>query len=103
MTADELLEHAWREACNMTAVAAPLCYVDYDVGDRRLVVLVQQMRGDPPLTWWVYVQDEAGTLLLRLHALTKTELRPTLMRAMQVLYPESNTAMTKSKLGLRPD
>ena len=50
MTADELLEHAWREARNLAAVAAPLDYVDYDVGDRRLVVLVQQMRRDPPLT-----------------------------------------------------
>ena len=100
MTEDELLEHAWDEACNLAAVAAPLDYVDYDVGDRRLVVLVRRMRQDPPLTWWVYVQDEKGTLLLRRHALTKTELRDTLMCAMPMLYPESKTAMAKSKLGL---
>ena len=96
MTEDELLEHAWDEPCNLAAVAAPLDYVAYDVGDRRLVVFVQQMRRDPPPTWWVCVKDEKGTLLLCRQALTKTELRDTL----PVLYPESKTAMAKSKLGL---
>ena len=85
MTREELMEQAYQHACNMDARSAPWIYRD---GERRLVILVQEMRQDPMLTWWVYVRDEDDRFYLHTHTRNKDELRQALKKAVLHMNPE---------------